>query len=238
METETISKNEASLKSRKNQRNLLLVSLLCIVTLFLSSCGKEPDDSNNNNINDNSLVIDTKVINGNNYNDLVDEVRATYRIYEGEYELYTLLTAQYKDGGFKMTLPETLEPSTLQSIENMWEIGDELSISDRTTKICLLQTNFAAYKNDQFVDDLGYISVNMNKQWIGYVYVDKDCNVTGETTSGDLIKYEMYFKKGWNIVYFHIYKNAQEKEVEHLTTTKPNVNFAWYFSKDITWLDE
>jgi len=180
------------------------------------------------NENGGSLVIDAKVLNGNNYNSLVDEVRAHYRIYSGDYDLHTLLTVPYQNGGFKMILPETLEANKLQSIENVWNKGSGYSISNKTAKVCVLQEEFEAYKDNQAIGVFANISESEDR-FVGYVYVDKDCNLTGETTSGDLVKFDMVLKKGWNTVYYHRYYNNQRGETESWTTIKPNVNLEWKF---------
>ena len=199
---------------------LLLASVLCFM-----AC----DGGNEPNRDEQINIINAVVKNGNDYNNLIDKVAATYRIYEGDYNLYTLLTVDYKNGGFEMTLPETLGSNALQSITNLWNKNEAISVSNEATKICVLQTNFDAYKDGELKGSFGNVSSTSTSQFVGYAYVDRDCDVTGEATSGDLVIYEMYFKKGWNLIYFNIYENEQGEEAEYLTTTKPATNFVWRF---------
>ncbi|MDR2684725.1 MAG: hypothetical protein LBB53_05025 [Prevotellaceae bacterium] len=216
------------------QKSKFLFAALAMsaTALFFGSCNPKENEPN-----DGEFIIDASVVNGSSYNNLVDEVRATYLIYEGDYVLHTIAAAQYNNGGFKMTLPATPEINALQSIGNIWENGGGITVSDPTAKVCLLES-FEAYKNGQHVDNLvnlamltdGAVSLSM---FIRYAYADKDCDVTGEVSEGDAVNYEMHFKKGWNTVYFNIVHN-NEIEVEHLTTTKPvGVDFAWHFTSDI-----
>jgi len=204
---------------RKGILNYLILAVFAISAAF-TSCDKNPDDDNNGNGNGNgnganAFIIEANVFNGNNYNNLVDEVRLYYH-YDGT--SFLLQTAPYKDGGFKMSLPETPDKNMLFDIEEMF---DNCSVSDKTTKMVYCET-ITAYKNNESAGYLLNCAVDMRHQYIRYIYVDKDCSVSGEYIQLS------HFKKGWNILYV--------SETTPLTTTKPDVDFKWHFANDITWM--
>jgi len=126
---------------------------------------------------------------------------------------FLLVAADVAQTGYKITLPDPEKmPVSLKSIT---EISSHFIYSNLQTKCAIMDEKLYAY------DNLGkwlgwfYLSSEQGGQ-ITYIYVDSDCNVTGEY---NLYQATCYFKKGWNVYYtYWINQNGVLKQI--ITTEK------------------
>jgi len=183
--------------------------LFCIVfTCFgivLTSCSKKDDGSD---ILGSSSVttINAKVENGSSYS--FDNVKAVmYFDNSGE---FVVGESKYSNGEFNIELPETVDKAYLYQIVESEFAG--LTISDKTALGNGI--TIEAYESGSYEGDFYYGSVSQNGLITsvgGYIYVDRDVNITGSTTETDYDSYNfpipmtisanVTLKRGWNIVY-------------------------------------
>ena len=189
-------------------KKLNLFFILAVTLCITAGCEKD-------NRNGGSLKIEAKVVNGNDYNNLIDEVRViTTHIFYPWYEVQPteIVTCKYNNGGFTLTLPKKIIESAYTFIRD-----------GQTSMTASIHANFYAYKNNECVGEFAYCSLDSNYV-VRYFYAFKDGDEPisfFEHLSGIVLK----FKKGWNTVYFSKY--TQYGYDPH--SEKPNVELNWYF---------
>jgi hypothetical protein len=208
------------------KRNFLKTAFVCLFTVVaLSSCEKDDDKNDPGGITDNTLTV--VVENGNSYNTRIDEVKA--EIFEDDEPILTLTSAEYKNGGFTLTLPEDVSSRYLESFDD--NIPDGVKVSNKNVKMGFM--SLEAYKSN---DNVGYFYLGSEDCEGEFVYVDGDLSITGTVTSTDnwwgeevteIIKYSINLKRGWNTVYFYGTMNGDTYNSE-CTTTAP-AGAKWYF---------
>ena len=191
----------------KNLTNLLLVALMALGILFGVSCKKDPKEEK-------GFVIEAK-----NVADGSSEIATVKgRVYIGEDEK-TIASAKYNNGGFKLTLPYSVDGIT-KDLTRLWIDGFDNSANDIGFFSC------SAFKMNEY-----YYSLNYN-------YVIRDMHYTYEYEyvsdyDGFLVKstYDCNYTKGWNIDYTQQVSDEVNKIRTFTTTTnKPaGVNFTWNF---------
>ena len=241
METRDHS-NGVSPKNHRSRGNLIyLMTVVLLLMAVFASCKKDRSGGGDGN-NGNASVINAAVVNGNDYNGTIFTVKMFIGYY---YDAYVVASGKYENGGFKLTLPETVP-----CVENITDycfdkdIFDEVegTISDPKANIMSDLEIFAFDSQGEKIGDFsceggGYFD---SYTWIEYVYVDRNCIVKCyEYYNGEYIDekydYDCSFTKGWNIVY------VSEKDSPHLyerfyTTTKPSgVNYKWYYYYSDDW---
>ena len=113
-------------------RNLKLLFILAVTLCVAAGCEKDIQKGG-------SLKIDAKAVNGNDYNDLIDEVRVvtTHVIYD--VPSTEVVTCSYSNGGFALTLPKKIIDSAYTFVSKYGQIALTNDI----------YSNFFAYKNTQ-----------------------------------------------------------------------------------------
>jgi len=193
----------------------IFFAAILIAALGFTGCGGSDK-------NGGSLKITAKVENGANYNNLVDEVRAVQSVSGDD---ITIATAPYKNGGFKITLPEKIDERLLRP--TIMPTG--VTVSNTNVKTTALY-GFGAYKSNIFVDALVQFNVELYPQELtlaAYLYVDADVKITGAHA---LETYDCDLKKGWNTVYG--IQNFIARSMKY-TTKKPKIDLKWYFADDL-----
>jgi transposase-like protein len=206
------------------KRNYLKMAFVCLFTVVaICSCKKDDDndktDDDNSSTPDNILTV--VVENGSSYNELIDVVKLEAKNKSTDkYE--TLASAEYKNRGFVLTLPETLNSKYM----SIYEYPDGITVSNSNVKIA--RVDLSAYKSDSHI---GYFD-HRSGAWEGFlVYADDDVSITGTKISGAdtdtpwTSKYSVNLKKGWNIQYYM--ETTSENYSDH-TTTEP-AGAKWHF---------
>jgi len=181
-------------------KKLNLFFILAVTLCITAGCEKDRQSGG-------SLKIEAKVINGNEYNDLIDEVKVITTHTWKEVTPTEVVTCDYKNGGFSLTLPKkVIESAYLFTLDGMtlWA-GD-------------IYANFYAYKNNIEVGKF-YYGTSDSKIIARFYYCYKD-NVIFHFLRYDP-GIELDVKKGWNTIYFATDGDWYYK--------KPNAELNWYF---------
>jgi hypothetical protein len=207
--------------------NYLMKAIVCLFTVVaLCSCSKDDDDDNSGSqtsvIKDNTITA--KVEGGDNYNDEIDSVKITL---DG---ISAIAKAEYKNGGFTLKLPETINDSDIYP-----QYGDEsfpgygkVNVSDPTVKTKSVVIN--AYNSWEyegyFVYRTGEKDVLTRTDWHGtIVYANGNISITGTFPSGeDTYDYKVNLIKGWNIMYSRV--TAEGTKYEY--TTQAPTGLKWF----------
>jgi hypothetical protein len=131
-----------------------------------------------------------------------------------------LVAGTINAGNFSITLPEKVESGNLHPFNVQGNVPVSDPAANHTS--VSLEVYIANGKN---VGHLGY-----DKAGVQYIYVDRDCRVTGSgEEDGANYTYNVSLKKGWNTVYEVLNGNVTE-----FTTTRPNGDLVWRVSFYIT----
>ncbi|MCL2074681.1 MAG: hypothetical protein FWH18_12215 [Marinilabiliaceae bacterium] len=173
--------------------------------LFLSCKDDSGVDTGTNNNGDGGLTITAEVEDGNEYNNLVDKVRAI--MYRGG-ETIIIAECGFKDGGFDLKLPKEVNNNQLYELDNFIgaEIWDYHTISD--PDVLLNEIILIAIKNGENVGIFSfYNETSTTHAHSTYWYVDAD--VTIKPTSAEIhegadfnIALDLPLKKGWNELFY------------------------------------
>jgi len=189
--------------------NQLVIAALVVAAVF-TSCGRD-NDGDECVEGETGVVtqIIAKVENAAEYN-LIDMVALRAQISLNQREV--LAVADFKNGGFTLQLPETVDEKYLRPISDRW--GEGITISNTSAKI-FSNAYISGYKDDALnrsyntlecikeIETSNSVSLYLKEYW----YVDSDVNVSGthtETfqqfiTSNSTVS--LVLKKGWNVVY-------------------------------------
>ena len=162
------------------------------------------------NFDGRTLIV--QVEDGDQYNAIVHSVRATFWSYE------TFAEGSYANGGFTLTLPQTVSSQYLITLH---ELLESIDVSDRNARITV--TVFSAYSSDNFQVGSFYLS----RPWTAttFMYADRDVAITGLEGDGYLnVTYNLFLKKGWNI----IYETESNMGRDYYLTTTPVKGLKWY----------
>jgi len=214
---------------KKLLKKIALLPLFCGLILT-SACSNDDENGNDNNNNDIPTswfdgTITATVVNGNDYDDLIDEIVAwawaNYDYSDDGNEI--IARGNWANGGFTITLPATLGDRFLfpggEEIEDDFET---ITVSDRNLRISLFEGirfdaegigGFRKYREDE----------NSRREMI-IVYADRDATVIG--TEG-LYTFQISLKRGWNKVYV-----TERYRGELIQTTEPISGLRWHFFRD------
>jgi len=182
----------------------LFFAALFIAAFVFTSC----DDETNGG----SLKIEAKVVNGNDYNDFIEEIRVfTIFLFRNDYKEdeireTEIVSCNYANGGFTLTLPKEI----IESAYTFTTSSGQKHIYPG------IPTRFYAYKDNNVVGEFIYKSSN-NEYEGRFYYNFKNCDAVVRYLPTDM-GFEIKMKKGWNVVYF-----------TDITLEKPNANLNWYF---------
>ena len=203
------------------------------MTVGFTSCNKDDDPFKDLVSGAFDGVITAQVENGNAYNNLVKRVGiGTWEGWNQEQgiDIFTVFaSAPYANGGFTLTLPQTVEAEFLSP----WDDDDDefysdLKISDKNAQI-MGMAEFGAYSStssdfddydrvgwihfgkEEFDGNYGTGTGTYNYARALFVYADRDVAMVGTVTWSDtwdgvtytqIEKHSVSLKKGWNIMYF------------------------------------
>ena len=200
-------------------------SIFLIITLFFlaalaTSCDNNKD---NNDTLDTALTsLDIKIENGNDFNDLIDEVRLVVSIGD----VHTIATAKYLNGGFKADLPATMPDNLLRRLIDTG-IDDGVTVSNPDAKC----TSIIIYAYNADGRRIGKISCLKENTEMTFLYADSDVTASGNLETGrTTTSINISLRKGWNKVYVTINELADEKYESVMTTTEPG-SMKWYLDE-------
>jgi len=171
-------------------------------------------------------MIRAQVENGSALNSRVSEVRADIYIDDGEPGdgiTVTLSTGSYSNGGFSISLPQSLDKELLRNIMSIPEMNmASVNVSDRAANFYNLGS-IMGYDSDGIRVGLFFNEIDDDNRILSW-YVDRDLSINGSFDEHQ--RYDLVLKKGWNTVY-SLWDQAAPTM---LTTTKPaNNDGQWVF---------
>ena len=196
------------------KRRLFYLALI-IISLIVMFTACENDNDNNGNI---SAINAENVINADNSIAIVKASIERDDYARGKID-YEAASAEYKNGGFKLNLSDTVPDKCLEKV--LWH-SSAIEVSDNNAKINFL--TIRAYNKERRVigDFMLRIEGKKDIYHASYIYADRNFTVNGNDTL-DNLAFDCTFEKGWNILY-----STKGK----VTTQKPSkVKLNWYFNK-------
>lgn len=138
-----------------------------------------------------------------------------------------IATGTFKDGGFSITLPATLDASMLQPMFSGKINGVYVSANDA-------KGTWAYFRGYAGNRELGifalYNYADGNYQSFDYLYIDRDLRISGSysASNGQVETYDMKLNKGWNKVLYSY--NSSTKIVKYTFPTPAGTDAGWIFS--------
>jgi hypothetical protein len=168
-------------------------------------------------------VITAQVENGDILNSIITGFGAIMRNPDGIIDEQYSLSGVYANGGFTITLPDSLDVI----LASMAGFPGYIHVSDRTARCCYFyeiigfdsnSSHSAQFELSEIIG--GYLGT---KYYVSFWYVDRDFTINGSAEGNH---FNMNLKKGWNKVYVI---EELESGNEDKTTTPPNCNVKWQF---------
>ncbi|MDD2284624.1 MAG: hypothetical protein PHQ11_04405 [Paludibacter sp.] len=132
---------------------------------------------------------------------------------------------EYKNGGFKLTLPAAIPGNMLVSADELSEDSKPFFrlISDKNAKFT--EVRFFAYNKQSNTNlyEFRCISESSSFKNCSYVYADRNFSIRGKLKgynyigTNDYLEYDVDLKKGWNVMY----------QSSNLVTTKVPEEFTY-----------
>jgi hypothetical protein len=176
-------------------------------------------------------VIRAKVENGEVVGEIVKEVRVTFS--EGSAVFTT--SSEYVDGGFTLTLPETIDEKLLESVKRYhpytYKISDWNANDLRFDRIQGYDSNGSHVGDFRLHDPDSVKLVELEEDgleyFIQYLYVDRDVAIQISEETGWCENLSL--KKGWNKAYAESWLPSGNG---CLTTAPQACNLKWRFIKN------
>jgi len=171
-------------------------------------------------------TITAEVVNGNNYDDIISSVVAVVwpdSIY------HIVATGTWSNGGFTITLPETINADFLIPAPVAFALG-QFNISDTSARF---QEIYIYAYDDRLLGSIVYacfdvfVSSEEASLQVYIAYVDRDVTITGGTFREI---YNLQLRAGWNWVY-RTTKMVEEARIVSIFSTEPISGLRWYFQK-------
>ena len=228
-------------------KKLCLFGLLTISAFMLPSCGDDGplDSGNGENNSENELHIYAKVENAIEYNDVVEVKLMVFDLSTDRY--IEIARGDWKDGGFTIELPKTLDPNYLHSFirydglpSTITHVQPTLTICNKNIKI-VNAVDFIGFDKDGKEITRFYpfkADVNGNANEVRFLYADSDATISGylktevaisefdRDKNADIkyiwektMNFSLKWKKGWNTWFFsESYTDAERTVIEQWTT--------------------
>jgi len=214
---------------KKLLKKLALLPLFCGLVLT-SACSNDDDNGNDIPTSWFDGTITATVENGNNYNDLIAEVVAF--ALSDRYGDEIVARGIWSNGGFTITLPETLDDKFFESDgHGLLEDFPSASISDKNIRLAFVGDEVTLDVLNDNGDFIGFLFWGNSDVWARFVYADRDAIITGrESFESYTFTVNMSLKRGWNVVYYINLGGRNE-----IMTTEPVSNLRWYFHSWSDW---
>jgi len=206
------------------------LNLLVLATLIFVGCVKDEEE-----LPLKSNIITAKVEKGKDYASVFSSVKVFIYYYDtyvdGHYttiegNCYEAASSDYIDGGFSLTLPETLESRCVVPLADVLWYDSGVKVSNISTRG--IEITIKGYDKDGvFVDDFE-CRRKSNKNVSGrFIYVDRDVTITD---SDNRRIFNLNLKKGWNM---YFYKDNGYGYKSNIFSKTDEKDFQWYRSKDL-----
>jgi hypothetical protein len=227
------------------RRCCILATLLSCV--FLIGCKKENDDT----LSVVAIVdgkITAKIENASKYSDVVEVKLMGYDFGDGTPEL---ARGDWKDDGFTIELPKTLDPNYLRALVNndglIINTPSTMTISNKNVKFVI--ANFKGFDKDGnvFTNFYPYNPYNKDGKRISLIYVDSDVTISGYNKTdvighcdgGDMYlevlciwekttTYSIKWEKGWNVWCLSSSESIKKRTMTEKWSTIPVSKLKWY----------
>ena len=224
--------------NRLNLRSVVVIAICLVATTMFSGCDKGKGEPNEN---ESSLVIDAKIVNGDDYSGITSvkmEIQAIER-HSPTLSYWTwneLANVKYENNILKLNFPENVPDEYLG--EYLWygqttgslpwfsdypehTFPEGVIINEPDAKVGII--TIKGY--DSVGTHVGSFVFNDYNYWYAeYIYADRSFTVKGITKHG--LVFDCSFKKGWNIRYFTPLEGGK------FTTQKPaGINFEWRYDQ-------
>ena len=205
----------------KMRKFCLLSATACMIagSIFFTGCSKDKDGSGGSTFKS----ITAKVVDGKDYDSLIDEVIAVIVYDDGDEGAgFAVESGPYKNGGFTIDFPESVSSKYLDYIFDDPEEG--VKVSDEKTQGAILF--FSGYsKSGEWVGLFNHEKeTKTSYSEAEYLYVDRNCTVKGTEKDGKYTyTYDVSLKKGWNIIYY------TETDLTETYSSKNPGGLEWYF---------
>ena len=200
-------------------------------SIIFGGCKKDDDDGSSS-----IKEIKAKIENASEFSDVV---KVKIRAWDSNDNEIVLATADFKDDGFTLNLPETVNSSLLQSVGD--GAPSSLTISNKNAKIFVFESVIGYNKDDEVIAYFWHGKEEANSgSACMYFYVDSDLKITGtEKDSGtdweETMVFSLVLKKGWNVVYeTWSYTEQGDKEIykAELRTSPAIGGIKWFGEKE------
>ncbi|MDR0560590.1 MAG: 2-hydroxyacyl-CoA dehydratase family protein [Prevotellaceae bacterium] len=217
------------------------ITFMAAGMILFASCGKddnkEKGDDGSNVLPDNTIVA--QVEDGNSYNEKIDTIVA--RIFNEDTPC-DLAKAAYKNGGFTLKLPATVDDKYL--VADFKRFTDGVKVSDPNAKLCQFEVLRVFKSGEELQGRFFHIySSEKTKTMVEYIYTDRDLSVTGGYTeereiyigNGNFEKviydntFNVNLKKGWNITYLTQTETATGVTQTITSKAPENVKVKWVY---------
>jgi len=227
----------------KQIKSISAIILLATMSLYFSACNDEGSNNDGNFGNSSITVINAKVENGENYNSTVKVVKAM--AYTSFNQGIVIGTGTYSNSSFTIELPTTVDEQYLELILPNFGLGDNegIKVSNPNVKTCSIDIYGFDKLNSPYGNQIVTFEYNTQlPSWTSnkddrfhtygeIIYVNGDVTITGSYYDSDNTHFNIFLKKGWNIMYLEteeVYNgNSYEKEIFHITNNAPN-NMKWW----------
>jgi hypothetical protein len=138
------------------------------------------------------------------------------------------------DGELTLKLNETVDERYLEAgfKELEEEYGGKITVSNRNVKIG--EADVRAYQSGKAIGQFYYVTGIEDKDWHGYlIYAAAVVSITGTYTDEEgngRVIYNVFLKKGWNIVYMKETGTEGHRYYEYTTATPSGAK--WYYKDD------
>ena len=175
---------------------------LFATSIILGGC--RGDDNVDDDDDDDSVFdrhITAKIENASDFSDVT---KVKILAWDNGNEI-VLATADFKDGGFTLNLPERVNSNLLYLIEDYFSM---VTISNKNAKWRSIVVIHGYNKDDEYVAFFRLANEQYNSEfYCKYLYVDSYLMITGDQyyfSNGSLALIEVYdisLKKGWNVLH-------------------------------------
>jgi len=221
---------------KKLLKKLALLPLFCGLVLT-SACSNDDENGNDNN-NDIPTswfdgTITATVVNGNDYNDLINRVGAPAVILNFESgdvseDFVEIASATWSNGGFTITLPTTPDDKFFTPFIEGLPVN--INVSDRNARTVMVGFDgIAFFAYDHTNEFVGVLSYGSAETFVVFMYADRDVTIVGMLGSA---MYNMSLRRGWN----KVFATYTETEVEVIVSTQAVSGLKWYFEEGHQWL--
>jgi hypothetical protein len=232
------------------EKSLVKISSLLFLSFFVFSFSSCKNDDDTDDVA--GTIVTGQVLNGNQYNSTINKVRIVAPDASGN-EVVLYKNGTFKDGSFKVVLPDAVPASALVPVsEALLQGASGFTISIPNAKVAL--TDFRAFNKDNTdVGSITYIdyaqnvnpatsTITQNEVYRWDVYADQDVSVNGSFSATQYsqglefyvtVSVNITLHKGWNIIYpssnVVIYMDESEGTiVQTLSNTAPS-GLKWQF---------